>query len=93
MEFKQLEMFVAVAEERSVQKAAQRVYRTQPAVSMSLSKLEEELGTALFERKTRRGFDLTPVGRLLCEYARRLIALRDEAQRVVLSCSQEVVSE
>ena len=40
MELMQLEMFVAVIEERSVQKAADRVCRTQPAVSIALRKLE-----------------------------------------------------
>lgn len=93
MEFKQLEMFVAVAEERSVLRAAQRVYRTQPAVSMSMSKLEQEVGMALFDRSPRRRFDLTPVGRVLCAYAKRMLELREEAQRAVLNCTQEVVSE
>jgi DNA-binding transcriptional LysR family regulator len=79
MEFKQLEMFVAVAEEGSMMRAAERVFRTQPAVSMALSKLEQEFGSCLFHRSRRRGFQLTAVGEVLHEYAKRMLALRDEA--------------
>jgi DNA-binding transcriptional LysR family regulator len=86
MEFKQLEMFVAVVEERSVQRAAERVFRTQPAVSMAVRKLEEEIGSPLFARARRR-LDITPAGERLCEYARQLLRLRDEATRVV-ACAQ-----
>jgi len=79
MEFKQLEIFVAVAEEKSVQRAAERVFRTQPAVSMAVSKLEDEIGHPLFERTPPRRFHLTPLGQRLCDYAKKLLALRDEA--------------
>lgn len=77
MEFKQLEMFVALAEERNVQRAAERVFRTQPAVSMAIVKLEEEVGAALFIRRER--FRLTAAGETLCQFARRLLQLREEA--------------
>lgn len=92
MEFKQLEMFVAVAEERSVLRAAERVFRTQPTVSMAVSKLEEEIGSQLFDRHPRRRFQLTPAGRLLRQYAEKLLALRDEAAEVV-TCLQSRVEE
>lgn len=75
----QLEMFVAVVEEGSVQAAAERVFRTQPAVSMSLRKLEEEIESALFDRSRRHDFLLTPAGEILYSYATRLLNLRDEA--------------
>ena len=74
----QLEMFVATAEARGVQRAAERVFRTQPAVSMALRKLEEEIGAPLFDR-SNRGFVLTATGELLYESAKRLLRLRDEA--------------
>ncbi len=83
MEFKQLEMLVAAAEERNLVRAAERVLRTQPAVSMALARLEEELGSLLFRRIRGRGLELTPVGEALCHYARKLLALRDEAHAVV----------
>lgn len=77
MEFKQLEMFVALAEERNVHRAAARVFRSQPAVSMAMAKLEEEIGTTLFLR--RESFRLTTAGQTLYEYARALLQLRDDA--------------
>lgn len=78
MEFRQLEMFVAIVDAGSVQLAAERVFRTQPAVSMAIRKLEEELGASLFNRSDRRPAT-TEVGRLLYEYATRLLSARDEA--------------
>ena len=44
MELMQLQMLVALAEEGSLQKAAGRVFRTAPAVSIAISKLEKEIG-------------------------------------------------
>lgn len=79
MDFKQLEMFVAVVEEGNFTKAAERVFRTQSAVSIALLKLEKEIGSPLFDRSNRNSYVLTEVGRLLFDYARRLLALRDEA--------------
>jgi DNA-binding transcriptional LysR family regulator len=87
MEFKQLEMFVAVAEQRSVSRAAERVFRTQQAVSMAVAKLEREIGDKLFHRKPPRHFELTRTGKLLWEYARQMLSLRDEAERVVCGIS------
>ena len=84
MEFKQLEIFVAVAEERSTIRAAERVFRTQPAVSMALAKLEQEIGSCLFHRSRGNRFQLTRSGELLHEYAKRLLALRDEAAENVM---------
>lgn len=78
MEFRQLEMFVALVEAGSIQRAAERVFRTQPAVSMSIRKLEEELGVSIFNRSDRNPAP-TEVGRLLYDYATRLLAARDEA--------------
>jgi DNA-binding transcriptional LysR family regulator len=79
MELMQLEMFVAAAEEPSLQRAAERVFRTQPAVTIALHKLEEEVGAPLFDRSSRAGSSLTESGRLLYEYAQRILGARDEA--------------
>ncbi len=78
MELSQLETFLAVAEERSFSRAAQRLHRTQPAVSQVIRKLEESLGETLFDRTARDG-SLTAAGVLLRDYALRLLALRREA--------------
>lgn len=79
MELMQLEMFVAAVEEHSITKAAERVCRTQPAVSCGLSKLEREVDTLLVDRSRSRSFGLTKAGELLYEYASRIIGLRNEA--------------
>ena len=85
MELIQLEMLVAVAEERSFLRAAERVFRTQPAVSIGLRKLEAKVGVPLLDRSSRRSACLTPAGARLYEYARKILGLRDEA----LSVSQQ----
>src|SRR5260370_5317241 len=79
IELMQLEMFVAVVEERSFLRAAERVFRTQPAVSIGLRKLEGRIGVPLLGRSHRRSGQLTPAGEVLYEYASRILGLRDEA--------------
>ena len=79
MELMQLEMFVAMVEEGNFHKAAERVFRTQPAVSMAIRKLEHELGSQLFDRSNRNACVLTDTGEVLYDYAKRLLNLRDEA--------------
>jgi DNA-binding transcriptional LysR family regulator len=83
MELMQLEMFVAIVEERSVGRAADRVSRTQPAVSIALRKLEDQVGTALLDRSQRRAYRLTAAGELLYECASRMIAIREEAKSML----------
>ena len=83
MEFQQLEMFAAIIEEGSVARAAQRVGRTGPAVSMALKKLEDEMGTSLFERQDRHSHELTASGKLLYEHAKRILDMRREAETAV----------
>lgn len=78
MDLLQLEHFLAVVDERTFTGAARRVYRTQPAVSQSVRKLEAELGVQLL-RRTDAGVSPTEAGRLLAGYARQMIDLRAEA--------------
>jgi DNA-binding transcriptional LysR family regulator len=82
MDLPQLETFLAVVEERSFSRAAQRLLRTQPAVSQVIRKLEDELGEPLFERASRDG-SLTAAGEVLRSYAERLVGLREEAASAV----------
>lgn len=79
MELMQLQMLVAAAEEKSLQKAADRVCRTPQAVSMAIGKLEQEIGVHLLDRSSSRGFRLTPEGEVLVGYARRSLSLLSEA--------------
>lgn len=78
MELSQLEVFLAVARERRFSRAAEKLYRTQSAVSQTIHKLEQELGEALFDRSSRDGV-LTDAGKVLYEYAEKLVNLRTEA--------------
>jgi len=73
-----LRSLVTVADVGSVTKAAGLVHLTQSAVSMQLKRLEEGLGLDLLDR-SGRGVSLTPSGELLVGYARRMLALNDEA--------------
>jgi DNA-binding transcriptional LysR family regulator len=83
MDLLQLEHFLAVVEERTFTRAAERVCRTQPAVSQSIKKLEEEVGAALLARDVHE-VSLTEAGCVLADYARRMVALRNEAMHHVL---------
>ncbi len=70
--------FLAVAETGSLTHAADRIGRTQSAVSMQIKRLEEALGQPLFTRLPR-GVALTPRGEQLMPYARRVTSLLEEA--------------
>src|ERR1700733_13087626 len=78
MDLVQLEHFLAIADERTFTRAAERVFRTQPALSQSIKKLETELGSPLFVRHNGT-VSLTEAGHLLADYAHRMLKLRDEA--------------
>ena len=73
-----LRTFVAIAERESFCLAAEQVHRTQSAVTQQMNRLEGQLGVALFH-KVGRSKRLTEPGVRLLEYARRLLALNDEA--------------
>ncbi len=78
MELSQLEVLVAVAQEKGFSRAASRLHRTQPAVSQAVRKLEDEVGEPLFDRSSKDG-TLTAAGRALYDYAIQMLNLRDEA--------------
>jgi DNA-binding transcriptional LysR family regulator len=78
MELSQLEVFLSVARERKFSRAAEKLFRTQSAVSQTIRKLEDELGESLFDRSSREGV-LTDAGQVLYEYAEKLLNLRHDA--------------
>ncbi|WP_427306437.1 LysR substrate-binding domain-containing protein [Cupriavidus sp. H39] len=78
-----LAMVVAVADTGSISRAAELVHRSQSAVSMQIKALELALGKPLFVRKPRN-LTLTPEGEVLLGFARRMLALRDEAWAAVV---------
>ena len=73
-----LQTLVAIADSGSFAGAARAVHRTQSAVSMQMKRLEESVDQPLFEKQGRRAA-LTPQGRNLLRYARRIVALQEEA--------------
>ena len=75
MELFQLEAFLAVVREGSFSAAAKALYRTQPAISQTIKKLEDEIGRPLFDRSSRRGV-LTDAGRGPADHAERLVNFR-----------------
>ena len=77
MDLRRLRYFVAVADERSVGRAAVRLRMAQPPLSVQIRKLESEVGTPLFRRGTR-GMELTAAGRALLSRAREALALTAE---------------
>jgi len=75
-----LQVFQTVAREHSFSRAAEKLYRTQPAVSISIRKLEEWVGQPLFVRGSGARM-LTDAGVLLLEYADRMLNLREEIRK------------
>jgi DNA-binding transcriptional LysR family regulator len=82
MEMTQLEFFLKVVEEGSFSKAADVVCRTQPAVSIAVRRLEEEIDAPLFDRSQKTP-TLTAAGEVVHDYAQRILALRDQAREAV----------
>lgn len=73
IDLKQLKYFLAVAEEKSFSRAAERLHISQPPLSQQIMKLESELGVRLFARTTR-SFELTVAGKALMTEAADLLA-------------------
>ena len=74
----QLRSFVAIVDAGSFTRAAERVNKTQSAVSMHIRRLEEQLGRALFIRQGR-GVKLSEEGQQLIEYARQILEIEATA--------------
>lgn len=79
MEFDQLRYFLRIAELASFTRAADELRLSQPALSRSIQKLEEELGQPVFERKTR-SVTLTDAGLLLQSRAQQMLAMLDDTK-------------
>ncbi|WP_436757153.1 LysR family transcriptional regulator [Streptosporangium sp. V21-05] len=82
MELRQLEYFVAVAEERNFTRAAERVHISQSGVSAQIRQLERELGAELFDRSARAA-TLTVAGKAALEHARATLAAAAAVGRAV----------
>src|SRR5215471_3308293 len=82
MDLAELRIFRAVVEEGGVTRAAERLHRVQSNVTTRVRQLEEELGVPLFLREGKR-LHLAPAGQVLLDYAKRILALADEARAAV----------
>jgi len=87
MELSTLKVFLAVATESSFSTAARKLYRTQPAVSLAIRRVEEDLGERLFDRSSKTAA-LTDAGRVLLEYARRFVNLEEETRAALRELRQ-----
>jgi DNA-binding transcriptional LysR family regulator len=79
MDLYSLEVFLTIVTERSFSRAAQKLVRTQPAISLALQRLEQEVGDKLIDRGPK-DFTLTDAGRTVLEYARRFVNLQQELE-------------
>jgi LysR family hydrogen peroxide-inducible transcriptional activator len=78
MTLNELRFIVAVAQERNFRRAAEKSFISQPALSLAIQKLEEELGLKIFERG-KSEITITPVGTAIVEQAQRVL---EEAERI-----------
>jgi DNA-binding transcriptional LysR family regulator len=78
MDFDQLRTFTEVAKLGSFSRAAEKVLRSQPAVSTQIRQLEQEYGQKLFDRSAKR-VRLTPAGEVVLQYAQEMLALHGES--------------
>ena len=85
-----LKVFLAVAEHLNFHKAAEQLFLTQPAVTLQIKALEQDLGVRLFDRAAGR-ISLTGQGSTLLNYARRMAALAAEAVQE-LGCKDGKIS-
>jgi DNA-binding transcriptional LysR family regulator len=82
VDINQLEVLIAVAQEKSFSRAAERLHRTQPAISQAIRRLETEIGEPLFDRSSKDG-TLTAAGRLLFDHAQQMLNLRHSAHAAI----------
>src|SRR5256886_7558534 len=82
MDINHLEVFLAVAQEKSFSRAAETLHRTQPAVSQAIRRLEAELGEPLFDRSSKDG-TMTAAGRVLHDFAQQMMNLRHHAHSAI----------
>lgn len=81
MRLEQLFLLIEVAKYNSISLAAEHAFITQPAVSSSISKLEDELGTVLFKRTTQGAYP-TAIGEMVIEKARKILDTIEEIKQV-----------
>ncbi len=87
MDYDQLASFLEVAKLHSFSRAAEKLFRTQPAISAQVRLLEQECGEKLFDRSGKKVM-MTPAGDILHRYAQRLLELQKEALQAIAELNQ-----
>lgn len=87
MTLRVLKIFIAVAEEQNMHRAAERLYVSQPSISQAISDLEKEYHVKLFERISQRLY-LTDIGKELLTYAYRVVRAYEEMENMLLTKGQ-----
>ncbi len=82
MELHSLRVFLTVASEKSFSRAAQKLLRTQPAISLSIQRLEADFGEQLIDRLSKH-ITLTPAGQIVFDYARRFESLQGDLENAL----------
>lgn len=92
MDQRDLRYFETIAELQHVGRAAEKLHRTQPALTSSIRRLEEDCGAPLFER-AGRGIRLTPAGRVLLKWAQRVRFDMEDAKREMAAIGQGLAGQ
>ncbi len=87
MDYDQLASFLEVAKLNSFSRAAEKIYRTQPAISAQVRLLEQECGEKLFDRSGKK-VTLTPAGEILKKYAEKILGMQKEALQAIAELNQ-----
>ncbi|ACL69302.1 LysR family transcriptional regulator [Halothermothrix orenii] len=82
MNLRQLKIFVMVCKTKNMSKAAKKLYMSQPAISQTISELEEDLNIKLFDRIKKR-LKLTYAGKILLRNSKRILNLVDETENII----------
>lgn len=92
MELRQIENILAIEQEQSISKAAEKLFLTQSALNQQLLKLERELGTPLFERR-RHSMYPTYAGRIYLATARQMVDMKQETYKIIHDIAEETSGE
>jgi LysR family hydrogen peroxide-inducible transcriptional activator len=91
MTLNELRYIVAVAQERNFRRAAEKAYISQPALSLAIQKLEEDLGIKIFERG-KNEISITPVGNAIVEQAQRVLEETERIREIAAQGSNQLAA-
>ncbi|MDO4328854.1 MAG: LysR family transcriptional regulator [Lachnospiraceae bacterium] len=92
MDLRQIENIVAIEQEQSISKAAEKLFLTQSALNQQLLKLEKELGVQLFERR-KHSMIPTFAGRIYLSTAHQMLDMKRETYKIIHDISEETTGE